>query len=90
MTQATIVGNARNDGYSAVLREAVETLRSRDHVHVLTPEGLREALVEPVGQLLVLRRESARLGGGARGARDHHARESRRELPPRGRRDARQ
>ena len=47
MTQATIVGNARNDGYSAVLREAVETLRSRDHVHVLTPEGLREALVEP-------------------------------------------
>jgi hypothetical protein len=40
-------GSARNDGYSAVLREAVETIRSRDHVHVLTPEGLREALVEP-------------------------------------------
>ena len=38
---------ARNDGYSAVLREAVETLRSRDHVNVLTPEGLREALTEP-------------------------------------------
>ena len=39
--------SAHNDGYSAVLREAVETIRSRDHVNVLTPEGLREALTEP-------------------------------------------
>lgn len=45
MTQ--IAAHARNDGYSAVLREAVETIRSRDHVNVLTPEGLREALAEP-------------------------------------------
>ena len=36
-----------NDGYSSVLRETVETIRSRDHVNVLTPEGLREALTEP-------------------------------------------
>ena len=35
------------DGYGAVLREAVDTLRSKDHVHVMTPEGLREALTEP-------------------------------------------
>ena len=39
--------SAHNDGYAAVLREAVETIRSRDHVNVLTPEGLREALTEP-------------------------------------------
>ena len=45
MAQSSV--SARNDGYSAVLREAVETIRSRDHVHVLTPEGLREALTEP-------------------------------------------
>jgi len=45
MTQLSV--SARNDGYSAVLREAVETIRSREHVHVLTPEGLREALTEP-------------------------------------------
>lgn len=38
---------AQSDGYSAVLREAVDTIRSRDHVNVLTPEGLREALTEP-------------------------------------------
>jgi len=39
--------NSRNDGYSTVLREAIETIRSRDHVNVLTPEGLRETLSEP-------------------------------------------
>jgi hypothetical protein len=38
--------SARNDGFSTVLREAVETIRSRDHVNVLTAEGLREALTE--------------------------------------------
>ena len=38
---------AQTDGYSSVLREAVETIRSRDHVNVLTPDGLREALTEP-------------------------------------------
>ena len=43
----TQFASAHNDGYSAVLREAVETIRSRDHVNVLTPEGLREALTEP-------------------------------------------
>lgn len=39
--------SARNEGFSAVLREAVDTLRTRDHVHVMTPEGLRECLSEP-------------------------------------------
>jgi len=39
--------SARNEGFSAVLREAVDTLRSRDHVHVLTKEGLQECLSEP-------------------------------------------
>lgn len=43
----TQFASAHNDGYSAVLREAVETIRSRDHVNVLTPEGLRECLTEP-------------------------------------------
>ena len=34
-------------GYKAVLREAVDTLRSREHVNVLTPEGLRETVQTP-------------------------------------------
>ena len=41
------ISTARTEGYSAVLREAVETLRTRDHVHAMTPEGLREILGEP-------------------------------------------
>jgi hypothetical protein len=35
------------NNYKAILRETVDTIRSRDHVNVLTPEGLREALTEP-------------------------------------------
>lgn len=38
--------NAQNDGYSGVLREAVDGLRSSLHVNVMTPEGLREALTD--------------------------------------------
>jgi hypothetical protein len=38
---------ARNDGYAGVLREAVETLRSRDRVQVLTATGLQEVLSDP-------------------------------------------
>lgn len=38
---------AKKDGFSTVLREAVDQIRGRDHVNVLTPEGLRETLTEP-------------------------------------------
>jgi hypothetical protein len=43
----TQFNNARNDGYSAVLRETVDTLRAKDHVNVLTIAGMQEALTEP-------------------------------------------
>jgi hypothetical protein len=37
---------ARTDGYATVLTEAIDSLRSRDHINVLTVEGLRETLTE--------------------------------------------
>ena len=37
----------QNSGFGAVVREAVDTFRSRDHVNVLTPAGLQETMGEP-------------------------------------------